>query len=484
MSATQVVLPVRENRRSLRANLLMTPQLIDAGLRFVDFLLIAVSGLISVAALPKVFLIADTTVLPMAMALLISLFVFPLFGTYDRERYAQLTYQLLRVSAALGVTLAGVVVVMFMLKGVDAMSRLWVSAWFVSGAVMIIATRCVLRGWIRSAWHAGELSYDVLVIGAGTEGDAHRAELSGQDAPTRVIGYVDLSASLEAGSDNDIADELRSVLTSVLTGRNVDHVAIALPREAHWAVAPIVKALRRFSVEVSVALTPVPFGLPILGVTQFGDTPHVTLLERPLDSWQTLLKGLADRCLAMIALILLSPIMAIIALAVRLTSKGPVLFRQQRYGFNQQMIEVLKFRSMYVDRCDEGLSDNVQQATRNDPRVTPIGRFLRRSSLDELPQLFNVLRGEMSLVGPRPHAVAHDDYYAALIDGYLGRHRVKPGITGWAQVNGFRGETETVDDMRRRIELDLDYIDHWTLGFDFRILARTVFLCLKGTNAY
>jgi putative colanic acid biosynthesis UDP-glucose lipid carrier transferase len=178
------------------------------------------------------------------------------------------------------------------------------------------------------------------------------------------------------------------------------------------------------------------------------------------------------------------PLLALIAGAVKSTSSGPVLFTQLRLGFNQQPVNVFKFRSMYLDRCDVQGADHVKHATRDDPRVTPVGRFLRRTSLDELPQLLNVLRGDMSLVGPRPHAVAHDEYYATLIDGYLGRHRAKPGITGWAQINGCRGEIHSLEDMRRRVEFDLFYIDNWSLWLDLKILLRTALVCFVDERAY
>ena len=177
----------------------------------------------------------------------------------------------------------------------------------------------------------------------------------------------------------------------------------------------------------------------------------------------------------------LSPVLIAAALMIKLDSPGPVLFRQRRYGFNNNPITVFKFRTMRHDQADDRL---VPQARRNDPRVTRVGAFLRRTSLDELPQLINVLRSEMSLVGPRPHAVAHNEQYAHVIDDYLSRHRVKPGITGWAQVNGLRGETDTPDKMRRRVQYDLYYIDNWSLYLDFKILALTPFVGLVHKNAY
>jgi len=192
------------------------------------------------------------------------------------------------------------------------------------------------------------------------------------------------------------------------------------------------------------------------------------------------IKRVEDVVLSSVLLFMLAPLLLTVAACVKLSSPGPVLFRQKRLGFNNNVIEVLKFRTMVVRTEEAG----VPQATKDDPRVTRIGRFLRRSSIDELPQLLCVLNGDMSLVGPRPHALAHNDQYAAVIDNYLGRHRVQPGITGWAQVNGFRGETDTLDKMQSRVEHDMAYIDNWSIQLDIRILLATAFSSAAYKNAY
>jgi putative colanic acid biosynthesis UDP-glucose lipid carrier transferase len=207
----------------------------------------------------------------------------------------------------------------------------------------------------------------------------------------------------------------------------------------------------------------------------------LTVHQRPLGAWSSVAKRTEDVLIGGIALLILWPVLLIVAIAVRIDSPGPILFRQARQGFNNNVIMVLKFRTMHHARQS---NDVVIQATRNDRRVTRVGRLLRRTSLDELPQLFNVLVGDMSLVGPRPHAVAHNQQYAALIDDYLGRHRVQPGITGWAQVNGLRGETDTLDKMQRRVEFDLAYINNWSIGLDLKILVLTAVTILFDRQAY
>ena len=216
-----------------------------------------------------------------------------------------------------------------------------------------------------------------------------------------------------------------------------------------------------------------------------GDVPVFDVADRPISDWNLVFKWLFDHLVAALALVLLSPVMLATAIAIKLDSKGPVLFRQKRHGFNNELIEVFKFRSMYVDSADAGAAKLV---TKDDPRVTRVGRFIRKTSIDELPQLFNVLKGQLSIVGPRPHALqakaANVLYYEA-VEGYFARHRVKPGITGWAQINGWRGETDTLDKIMQRVNHDLYYIEHWSLLLDLYILVMTpVSLFIRGENAY
>jgi exopolysaccharide biosynthesis polyprenyl glycosylphosphotransferase len=209
------------------------------------------------------------------------------------------------------------------------------------------------------------------------------------------------------------------------------------------------------------------------------------VFDRPIADWDVVMKWLFDKSVGALLLLAASPLMALIAIAIKLDSRGPVLFKQKRYGFNNELIEIYKFRSMYADQTDPTAATLV---TKNDPRVTRIGRLIRKTSLDELPQLFNVVfRGNLSLVGPRPHAVhakAEQRLYDEAVDGYFARHRVKPGITGWAQINGWRGETDTAEKIQQRVEHDLYYIENWSLLFDLYILARTPFALIKTEQAY
>jgi Undecaprenyl-phosphate glucose phosphotransferase len=215
--------------------------------------------------------------------------------------------------------------------------------------------------------------------------------------------------------------------------------------------------------------------------SHFGSLPVFEVLGRPISGWGIAAKRAEDLVIGVLATVLLLPLMVAIALLIRLDSPGPVFFRQKRLGFNNQPFEIFKFRTMTPDA---GHFKKTVQATRDDPRVTRMGRFLRRSSLDELPQLFNVLSGEMSLVGPRPHAVDHNEEYAHKIRWYFARHRVKPGMTGWAQVNGLRGETETTEKMEARVKYDIFYTENWSVVFDFHILVKTAWILVAARNAY
>src|SRR5208282_1901446 len=215
-----------------------------------------------------------------------------------------------------------------------------------------------------------------------------------------------------------------------------------------------------------------------------GQTPMLDIFDKPIAEWDLLMKLAFDKIIGLAALIALSPVMALTALAIKLDSRGPVLFKQKRYGFNNEIIEIYKFRSMRADALDPTASRRV---TRGDPRVTRVGRFIRKTSIDELPQLFNVVfKGDLSLVGPRPHAAsskAADRQYDEVVEGYFARHRVKPGLTGWAQINGWRGETDTAEKIQRRVEHDLYYIENWSILFDLRVLALTPLSVVKATNA-
>ena len=269
-------------------------------------------------------------------------------------------------------------------------------------------------------------------------------------------------------------------------GRNgyIDEIVIALPQSADQRIAEISRKLEQLPVRIRVctyvASDLIEADAARHKVSSLGPLGLLDVKSKPMADWSPIVKAVEDFLVALVLVVLAAPLMALIALAIRLDSPGPVFFRQRRHGLNHRVIEVLKFRTMHV--MEDGAE--VKQATKDDPRVTRVGRWLRQTSLDELPQLFNILKGEMSLVGPRPHALVHNEFYGDMLERYANRHQVKPGITGWAQVKGFRGELKAADDMQRRVEHDLYYIDHWSIWLDLKILLLTPLYGMRHRKAY
>jgi polysaccharide biosynthesis protein PslA len=358
-------------------------------------------------------------------------------------------------------------------------NRNWLFAWTVAAPVSMILSRRAVEGvvWRR----APTIGRRAIVIGGG-EGAARLATfISEGDAPLHVVGFLAVGGGAvpRPFSRVPMLGNLRTARTVIQSGA-VDLVIIALPEAASRRIAVIVRRMAGMAVDIRLAPDLAGFYLPKARISSIGGLPFLHLLDKPLSGLSVAVKRGEDLLVALLLLGLLSPLLVLIAIAIRCTSPGPVLFIQPRRGFNHCIIQVRKFRTMYLDRNEPLV---LRQAVRGDPRVTPLGRMLRRASLDELPQLFNVIGGSMALVGPRPHALntraAGLSFETAAAD-YAARHRVKPGITGWAQVNGWRGETDTVEKLRRRVEHDLHYIDHWSLGLDLRILVMTVVCVFRG----
>jgi Undecaprenyl-phosphate glucose phosphotransferase len=264
----------------------------------------------------------------------------------------------------------------------------------------------------------------------------------------------------------------------------VDQVIVALPWTADLRLRTVVGKLEKTPVSIRLAPDLAAFSFPNRRFTLVGRLPMMQLFERPISGWSFVMKAMEDRLLAGFLSLALLPLLAMVALAIKIDSPGPVFFRQKRYGFNHNLFDCWKFRTMHHHMADATAEVLTR---RNDVRITRVGRLLRKTSLDELPQLINVLKGDMSLVGPRPHATsakAAGRLYEEAVDAYAGRHRVKPGITGWAQVNGWRGETDTLEKIERRVEYDLFYIEHWSLFFDLKILLRTALVVIGDREAY
>lgn len=400
--------------------------------------------------------------------------VYKLMGVFRQSR--GLMYSVIQLTKAWAVVLAGILTVGFMTKSTDDFSRLALGGWALLAYALQVSSYLISVSLLqRFHLHYGEPIRTVIV---GSHWLAKHLVTSFEDnpwLPDRIIGVIDNSVKGRHEWDNSLAPWLGCTrdLEALVQQHRIRRVYIALPLSCSDMIENIYSKLADKNVDIIWA--PDIFALKLLNhsVSEMAGVPLISLSETPMArEGLVLAKSFMDVVIASIALLLLSPLMITVALAVKLTSPGPVFFRQQRHGCDGRVINVIKFRSMYVHREDEG---TITQARRKDSRVTPVGQFIRRTSIDELPQLFNVLGGSMSLVGPRPHALQHNEYYASLIQSYMVRHRIKPGITGLAQVNGCRGETEQVEKMQRRVEYDIDYINRWSLWLDIWILIKTPF---------
>ena len=353
--------------------------------------------------------------------------------------------------------------------------------WFVAGPASAALARHAAHAltpfvMARSGYHQR-----AVIVGASLAGLAVADRLNNsRRAGKRLLGFFDdRHAGRHARADIQHLGPIRE-LANYVRQNDVEVIYIALPMSSQPRIVQLLDEMR--DTTVSIYFVPDLFMTDLIQarLDDLGGLPVVAVCESPFTGVNGLFKQVFDFVVAALIVVMIAPLLVVIAIAVKVTSPGPVLFRQHRYGLDGERILVYKFRSMSV--CENG--DTVTQASANDVRVTPLGAFLRRTSLDELPQFINVLQGRMSVVGPRPHAVAHNETYRKLIKGYMVRHKVRPGITGWAQVNGCRGETETLDKMKRRVDYDLEYLRKWSFLMDVRIILRTIGLMRKDPNAY
>ncbi len=408
-----------------------------------------------------------------------------LADAYNFTQFGRLDSSLARVLLGWLLALAALFVATRLVQPISAADGPWLAAWFAGGTILLGSGRFLLWRQMRRWQQAGRLGEVVAIVGAGPVAQRLLRDLNAHHSNLRIVGvYDDKAAQLPAqcmghpirGTVDDLVEDARRL--------GIDTVIVAIPLAEDRL---LVDTLNRLClVPVDVRLCPDAFGLRLgeVQVSHQGGHTFLNVIDRPLGEGRWAIKALEDRVLGALILALISPLILAVAIAIKLDSPGPVFFRQKRYGYNNRLIEVWKFRTMYADMTDA----NAEQLTRrNDPRVTPLGAFLRRSSLDELPQFLNVLRGEMSIVGPRPHALsakAGNLLYQEAVKYYDARHRVKPGITGWAQVNGWRGETDTVEQIRKRVEHDLYYIDNWSILLDLRIILRTILGGFTGSHAF
>lgn len=459
-------------------------RVIIGALRVVDVLTVVGTGLGAYVMRHGAQNIPDHYLVAIAIASLLTANYLQLGKLYRFEGLQNFALQFGALTASWAAVIVTLLLLAYFGKVSEEFSRIWATYWFSAAYVSLVIVRSVFSLLLHRWRLQGRLTYNVAVVGAGTVGarlvrhlDRHKG------SGIRILGLFDDRRTRipDTIGDHRVIGTVDDLLLFVRKHR-VDQIVIAISWSAENRLSEMLQRLQTVAVDVTLCPGAAAFELPNMGYGDVGGVPMLTVLKPPLTGWNRIAKGIADRVLAFTILMALWPMLIAIGAAIKLTSPGPVFFSQRRYGFNNNEISVLKFRSMRWDPNDDEEQSN--QTKRNDPRITRIGAFLRQTSLDELPQLINVLVGDMSLVGPRPHAVAHNEEYAQTIDKYLVRHKVKPGITGWAQVNGLRGETHSPDLMRRRVQYDLDYIENWSLLFDLKILALTIFTGFVHENAY
>lgn len=410
------------------------------------------------------------------------LYISESFGLYRSWRVGHFSEMILSVLVCISIAFSLAVMLAFLLKQSEYFSRVTIVLWFLLSSLFSFLWRFLKWQYIKARHKAGYNIKRVAIIGATSSGDSLLTEIGKNDElGYEVIGvYDDRRPSRVFG---DLHAHVTGKIEEVVTlARNsqVDTLFLALPLKAEKRIADIL--LRLGDTTVDVHYIP-DFLISSLLRSRFGNVGDVDVLsvfESPYLGAKEWIKRSEDILISTLILCLISVPLLIIAAAVKLTSPGPVLFKQRRYGLRGEEIMVWKFRTMTVMEN----SDTVIQVSKGDPRVTKLGHFLRRTSLDELPQFFNVLTGTMSIVGPRPHAVAHNEEYRGKVRYYMLRHKVKPGVTGWAQVNGWRGETDTLDKMENRVKFDLQYIRDWSLWLDIKIILLTIFKGFTNPNAY
>lgn len=387
-----------------------------------------------------------------------------------------------RIANAWIITVLILLLIAFITKSTTIYSRFVILAWFVGTPILLFVFRIVLRRSLKALRSLGKNTRSVAIVGSGKNGRRlARSILEHPWTGLKLLGFYSDEHPRDYEPIKETGVQVIGTVKDLINEKNtIDLVYITLPMKEERKIQELVHEMGNKT--SSVYLVPDLFTFDLLhsSWSELAGIPVISIYESPFTGVEGWIKRIEDIVLGIIFLILSLVPMILISIAIKLTSEGPILFRQRRYGLNGDEIVIWKFRTMNV------LEDNesVQQATKEDPRVSRIGKILRSTSLDELPQFFNVLQGRMSVVGPRPHAVAHNEEYRKLVPSYMLRHKVKPGITGLAQVNGWRGETDTIQKMEKRVQYDLEYIRNWSLWLDLKIILLTIIRGFVGKNAY
>jgi Undecaprenyl-phosphate glucose phosphotransferase len=468
----------------------VSPEVVVGVTKLIDFFIVPIAALGAFALYIVGFLGDHGAYDSYAMASLIAATTF-ITGlnrveAYDFNRLSSLRWQATRGFLVWGGTAALLLGLAFVTKISSDYSRGWAIAWSVGAYGLFLLDRTILWMTIRRWARNGYLVRNIVIVGTGEPARRLIAKLKCLP-PTEIaiLGVFDERRPQDRNAVEGIP-MLGDIDDLLLYSRDViiDEVIVALPLAAEQAIKRLFDRLGQMPADLRLSLEPLADAFPIRDINFHGDTPVIEVNNRPLQHWNALTKWFEDKLLGSILLVAFTPFMALIALLIKLDSSGPIFFVQDRFGFNNRVIRVVKFRTMHANLGD---ISGATRTVRNDPRMTRIGRLLRIFSLDELPQLMNVVAGQMSLVGPRPHAItmrAGSQLYHEAVHEYLHRHRVKPGITGWSQVNGLRGEIDTIEKARARVRFDLQYIDEWSIWLDMKILFLTFRVIISRENAY
>jgi putative colanic acid biosynthesis UDP-glucose lipid carrier transferase len=454
-------------------------------LRFFDALVVVLSlqiaGYIVGVDLAQPYARYDLAV---AWAIVFFFFCAEIHNLYGSRRLSSLKEESIEIAVIWAVTSLSLIVVAFLTKTSVHFSRLTIGTWFLTVPTLLIAQRIAIRVVLRHLRKHGRNTRSLAIAGAARVGQRVAESIANAKwTGLTLVGVFDdrsdtrlnIAEHGEFRRQGNFAD-----LVQRARAGSVDYVFIALSTSEQQRTLGLIEALSDTTASVYVVPDLFAFDVTHAKWISFDGIPMISVFETPFYSIDGWLKRVEDIVVSVLVLAVGALPMLALAVASKLSSPGPLLFKQRRYGLNGKTVEVWKLRTMTV--CEDGT--HVSQAKRDDPRVTRLGAFLRRTSLDEMPQFINVLQGRMSIVGPRPHAIAHNEQYRRLIQGYMLRHKVKPGITGWAQVNGWRGETDTLEKMAKRIEFDLEYVQKWSLGLDLKIIALTVVKGFLNRNAY
>jgi Undecaprenyl-phosphate glucose phosphotransferase len=466
-----------------------SPIVISGVMRLIDLVLISSIGLGLFLGFAIGYVEGSSRCLVLAPAAAVAtVVIFQVLSLYQLQSFQARSLQLVPIAISWGVAFAAVCGGAYLAKIVDASLQTWLVAFFSLGLFALVCERIVLRAVLARWAKHGRLDRRTVIVGADKNGEQLIAALKAQEGSNLdILGVFDdrsAGRALETCAGVPNLGKVDDILEFAQRTR-IDLVLFALPISAEKRILQMLKKLWVLPVDIHLSAHTNELHFRPRYYSNLGQLPTLPMFETPITDWDMVTKWALDRVAGALLLLFVSPVMALVALAIKLDSNGPVFFWQKRFGFNNEQIDVLKFRSLHHHWADPTASKVV---TKNDPRVTRVGRFIRRTSLDELPQLFNVVfKGNLSLVGPRPHAVQgklENRLFDETVDGYFARHRVKPGITGWAQINGWRGEIDTETKIRKRVEFDLYYIENWSVLFDLYILCRTPLALLKTENAY